>query len=110
MSVSTMVLPMPKINIQSNSNDSADSTYSKVKDFLENLDDIKSYDPSLTLSFDDSNKTGKAQGKLFSAELQVKEQAPGCVVDLQVELPMKMGLMKGMIQKQLQSKLDKALA
>jgi hypothetical protein len=101
---------MPKINIQSTSNEDAEAIYAKVKDFLENLDDIKSLDPSMKLSFDDAQKKGSAKGQAFSAELSVKEKSPGCLVDLEVDLPGKFALMKGMIKKQLQSKLDKALA
>lgn len=101
---------MPKINIKTSTSTSVDLTYEKVKSFLTSNDDIRKFDPSLQLSFDDHKKTGQAMGKVFSASIQVTEQAPGCEVALIIDLPLKLALMKGLIEKTLHSKLKQALS
>jgi hypothetical protein len=54
--------------------------------------------------------SGTAQGSMFKAKLNVKENAGGSTVAVTVDLPMTLMLMKGMVEKTLQKKLDEALS
>ena len=54
--------------------------------------------------------TGTATGSMFKARMQVAEDQAGSKVELVVDLPMALTLMKGMIEKKLRAKVDEVLA
>ena len=101
---------MPKLKIDYKSSLSAEDTFKKVSDLLSSDEQLKGIDQSFTCSFDSASLTGEVSSKLFTANMNVKEANPGSNVELTIDLPMKLALAKGMIEKTLQKKLEKALA
>ncbi|MAE75143.1 MAG: hypothetical protein CL675_13705 [Bdellovibrionaceae bacterium] len=100
---------MPKVNVASSTSMNAQDSYNKVKSLLENDADLKKLDPAYSCQFNDSSLSGTASGNLFKAQLKVKDAAGGSEVSIEVDLPMKLALVKGMVQKTLQKKLDNTL-
>ncbi|MBC85707.1 MAG: hypothetical protein CL677_00900 [Bdellovibrionaceae bacterium] len=101
---------MPKVKVQSTSQLSAQESYDRLKGLLDNNPDITTYDPSFTCNFNDGKLTGNAEGKLFKAGFNVEHSGAFSTVTIELDLPMKLSLVKGVIQKKLQANLDKALS
>jgi hypothetical protein len=100
---------MPKVNIKSDSKYSAKETYEKVKSLLSNDADLKKLDPSFACTFDDSTMTGVAKGGMFKADMKVEDKSPTSSVEIIVDLPFHLALVKGMVKKTLEKKLIKEL-
>jgi hypothetical protein len=101
---------MPKFKVDTPSNLSAKEAYTKIKNFLENTDDLKKLDSQIQCSFEDAKLKGSAKGKQFKADISIKENSPNCVVSIEVEIPLLLSPMKGKIQETLERKIKKALA
>lgn len=102
---------MPKVNIYAKSNLSQQETFSKIKQLLEGDQDIKKFDPSFSVSLNDSNFSGQAAGKQFKGEFQIVAQgSTTSAVDLTLDLPLALYPFKGKIKSVLENKLEKALA
>ena len=100
---------MPKVNIQSETNLSAQEAYEKVKDLLNNDAGLKKLDPKYACDFDDASLSGNANGKMFKAAMKVSEKGSGSSVEIIVDLPLKFALAKGMVKSTLEKKLIKIL-
>lgn len=101
---------MPKLTVQKNSSAAPKDAFEKVSSMLNNADDLKKLDPAYKCEFNSSNLTGKASGKMFSADLKVAPSGDGSSVEIVVDLPLTLALAKGMIQKTLEKKLDEVLS
>jgi hypothetical protein len=101
---------MPKVSIKKQTSTPAADAYNKVKGMLSDDKDLKKLDPSYKCTFNDSGLTGSASGKMFKADMTIKNQGAGCEVEIIVDLPLALSLVKGMVQKTLQKKLDDSLA
>lgn len=101
---------MPKFKIETISPLDPQSTFLKIKNFLENTDDLKKIDKGIVVSFNESQLFGQAKGKQFKADIQVSPSNPSCVVSVEIEIPLLLSPLKGKIQETLQRKLQKALA
>ncbi len=101
---------MPKLTIQKNSGLDAASAFAKVKSFLNDDKDLKKLDPSYKCTFDDKKLSGSADGKMFKANMAVSASKSGSQVEIVVELPLALTLVKGMVEKTLHKKLDETLA
>jgi hypothetical protein len=67
-------------------------------------------DPSYKAEFDAQTLSGSAKGSMFKANMNVKEAADGSKVELVVDLPFHLALVKGMVEKTLSKKLEEVLA
>jgi hypothetical protein len=101
---------MPKLTVQKNSNATPKDAFEKVSTMLSNASDLKKLDPAYKCEFNAGTMTGKAAGKMFSADLKVAPSGSGSTIEIIVDLPLTLALAKGMIQKTLEKKLDEALA
>lgn len=101
---------MPKVTIDHASTLSAPDAFSKIKTFFESDQDIRRLDPNLKCSFTESAMMGKASGSQFKADISVKDQSPGSVVQVIVDLPLLLAPFKGKVQETIQKKLKQYLA
>lgn len=100
---------MPKVKVQCQTQHSPEEAFKRVTDVLDNDPELRKLDPAYSSSFNSDTLSGTASGKLFKADLAVKENGGGCEVEIIVDLPMKLALVKGMVEKTLQKKIDKVL-
>ncbi len=101
---------MPKFKVETPSSHDPKETFKKIKNFLENADDLKKIDSNIVCQFEDSTLKGSAKGKQFKAEISVQETSPHCTVMVEVEIPFLLSPLKGKIQESLERKIKKALA
>jgi hypothetical protein len=101
---------MPSLKVEKQTSRSADDSFKRISDLLSNDKDLKKLDAKYKAQFDSKTRSGTAEGSMFKAKLNVSESGGGSTVLVNVDLPMAMMLMKGMIEKTLQRKLDEALA
>jgi len=101
---------MPKVTIDHSSTLPANDAFAKIKAFFETDADIRRFDPNMKCDFTESSLTGKAIGSQFKADISVKNQGPGSVVQVIVDLPLLLSPFKGKVQETIQKKLNKYLA
>ena len=101
--------PMPKVSVIKETQKSSKEAFSLVRGFLDNDRDLKKLDPAYACTFDESNLSGTATGKMFKAHMTVKSAGSGSKVEIVVDLPLALALAKGVVQKTLQKKLDETL-
>jgi len=104
-----MVVPMPSLKIVHNSSVSPSETFKKVCQLFESDPDLKKLDPGYSCNFNSDALSGVAEGKQFKAKLQVASAGQGSIVEIFVELPFHLGLVKGLVQKTLEKKLGENL-
>jgi hypothetical protein len=100
---------MPSIKVELDSKLKPNDSFKRISDVLSNDKDLKKLDAKYKCEFDPATLTGSANGSMFKAKMNVKEAAGGSKVQVTVELPLTLALMKGMIEKTLQKKLGEAL-
>ncbi len=100
---------MPSVKISSQTPLSAQECYKRVSEMLANDGDLKKLDPKYACQFDEKTLSGRAEGSQFKATLKVSPQGPGSEVEIVVELPFHLALVKGLVQKTLEKKLNSAL-
>lgn len=101
---------MPKFKVETPSSLSAQEAFGKIKNFLENTDDLKKLDAHIECKFEEAKLKGTAKGKQFKADISVVANSPQCVVCVEVEIPLLLSPLKGKIQETLERKIKKALA
>ena len=101
---------MPKVKVESKSGLAQAEAYSRVKSLLENDTDLQKMDSSCKFTFNDGAQTGSAKGSKFSAEMKVAAVGSGSNVTIEVDLPLMLTPVKGVVQSTLEKKLQKALA
>ena len=101
---------MPKFKVECDSKHSSAETFGKVKSFLDNDAEIKKLDPSVKITYNESQMTGSAKGSKFDAEIKVLGKGSGAQVEIEVSLPMLLTPIKGMVQASIQKKLSTALS
>lgn len=101
---------MPKVKVESKSGLTQADAYSRVKNLLQNDKDIRKMDPSCEFTFDDAAHSGTAKGSMFKAELAVSAAGSGSNVTVEIDLPIMLMAVKGMVQSTLEKKLTTALA
>lgn len=104
---------MPKVSISHKSSLLAKDAFSKIKNFFENDEDIRRFDPKMKCEFTDQKMTGKATGSQFKADISVSpqeaSQETGSLVSVVIDLPLLMTPFKGKVQEIIQKKLNKYL-
>src|SRR3954447_23617346 len=98
--------PMPSIKIEKQTKLNADDSFKRISNMLSNDRDLKKLDSSYKCEFNDKDRSGSADGSLFKAKMNVKEASAGSTVQITVDLPLKLALVKGMVQKTLEKKLE----
>lgn len=101
---------MPKVNVSGSSSKPAEEVFKAVRNMLDQDQQLQQLDPGFSTQYDKANLSGKIAGKQFKADLQVTTQGAQSQVSIIVDLPFHLGLIKGVVQKTLQSKLDDVLA
>lgn len=101
---------MPKVKVESQSKHSAEETFKKIRNMLENDKDLRKMDPSYACQFNDKSLSGTAKGGKFEADMKVMSQGSGAKVEIEVSLPLMLTPLKGVVQSTLQKKLDASLA
>ncbi|MEY4617216.1 MAG: hypothetical protein RJB66_2176 [Pseudomonadota bacterium] len=101
---------MPKFKVETPSSLSAKEAFGKIRNFMENTDDLKKIDSNIECKFEEAKLRGTAKGKQFKADISVVENSPQCVVSIEVEIPLLLSPLKGKIQETLERKIKKALA
>ncbi|MCB9025970.1 MAG: hypothetical protein H6625_06610 [Bdellovibrionaceae bacterium] len=101
---------MPKVSIKKTSSLSAQETFHLVTKLLNNDSDLRKLDPKYSCDFNDSNLTGQAKGSQFKADMSVKSTSQGSEVEIIVDLPFHLALVKGLVEKTLIKKIDEALS
>ena len=87
-----------------------DEMFKRISNLLTNDADLRKLDPNFKADFDAAKLSGTATGSMFKARLNVAPDAAGSKVELVVDLPLALALMKGMIEKKLRTKVDEVLA
>lgn len=100
---------MPKVTIDHPSTLPANDAFSKIKTFFENDADIRRFDPNLKCEFNEGSLSGRASGSQFKADISVKGQGAGSVIQVVVDLPLLLAPFKGKVQETIQKKLGKYL-
>ncbi len=77
---------------------------------LENDAELKKLDPKYVCDFNPSTLSGSAKGSQFKANMNIASAGEGSKIDIVVELPFHLALVKGLVQKTLEKKLDQALS
>lgn len=101
---------MPSVKIERQCSLAANDTFKRVSDLLTNDKDLRKLDPSFKADFNPASMSGTATGSMFKANMNVKEVGGGSKVEVVVDLPFHLALMKGMVEKTLAKKLEEALA
>ena len=84
--------------------------YSKIKSLLSGENDFKKFDPKVSCTFDESNKTINLNGSQFKAQLKVHAQdSKSCQVAIEVEVPLALSLFKNKIQDTVEKNIKKIL-
>lgn len=105
-----IVQPMPKVKVECQSKRSAEETYKMIRSLLESDGDLRRMDSSYVCQFDDKTLSGTAKGGKFEADMKVISQGDGSKVEIEVNLPLMLTPVKGLVQSTLQKKLDTLLA
>jgi hypothetical protein len=101
---------VPKVTVESQSKHSADETFKKIRNMLENDKDLRKMDSSYACKFDEKALSGTAKGSKFSADMKVIAKGAASHVEIEVTLPLMLTPLKGVVQSTLQKKLESALA
>lgn len=105
-----MVIEMPKVKVEAQSKLSPEEAFQKIKTLLENDRDLRKMDSGYQCIFDEGKLSGSAKGGKFSADMKVTSNAGGAAVEIEVDLPLMLTPVKGIVQSTLQKKLDAVLA
>jgi hypothetical protein len=101
---------MPKVQVKKESDLSAEESYSKICELLDADEDLRRLDPNYSCEFDKGNLSGNVTSKQFKAKLHVTEKDSGSCVEVIVDLPFHLALIKGTIASTLDKKLSKVLS
>jgi len=101
---------MPTVKVSSDSNLAPAECFTRVTQLLDKDSELRKLDPKYVCEFDSNGLTGTATGKQFKAKMAVKPAGSGSSVEIEVELPFHLGLVKGLVQKTLEKKLNTALS
>lgn len=101
---------MPTVKLEKSTKHTPDDAFKKISGLLENDSELRKLDPKYTCDFDPQNLSGTATGSQFKANMNISPDGGGSKVSIAVELPFHLGLIKGMVSKTLDKKLDEALS
>ena len=100
---------MPSIKIQRESSLKGPEVFERLAKLLNEDKELRKLDPDYVCNFETAKMTGNAKSKLFTASLSVNETGGKSKMELVVDLPFHLALVKGVVQKTLEKKLDAIL-
>lgn len=77
---------------------------------LESDKDLQKLDPGYKCTWAPEKLWGEAKGKQFTAQLKVSEVQGKANIEVQVDLPFHLALVKGVVEKTLTKKLEAAIS
>lgn len=77
---------------------------------LESDKELQKLDPKYKCQFDAASLSGQADGSQFKAKMKISGAGKETQVTIDVDLPFHLALVKGLVQKTLEKKLDQVLA
>lgn len=92
------------------SSKSPNDSFKLVSDLLSNDRDLRKLDSKYKCEFNPNDLTGTADGSMFKAKMNVQPAGEGSKVEIVVDLPFHLMMVKGMVEKTLQKKLEEALS
>ena len=101
---------MPSIKVEKQTPLSANDSFKRISDMLSQDKDLRKLDSKYKCEFNAKEMTGVADGSMFKAKMSVKDQQGGSKVEIVVDLPLHLALVKGMVEKTLVKKLEEALS
>lgn len=101
---------MPTVKLEKSTKHAPNDAFQKISGLLENDSELRKLDPKYTCDFDQKSLSGTATGSQFKANMNISPDGDGSKVSIAVELPFHLGLIKGMVSKTLDKKLDEALS
>lgn len=101
---------MPSLTIQKDSSRDPNDTFQRISQLLETDKDLRKLDAKYQCQFDPTSLSGKAEGQHFKAKMQISKAGEGSRIEVTVDLPFHLALVKGMVEKTLSKKLDDVLA
>ncbi|MGE0526158.1 MAG: hypothetical protein AB7G93_20135 [Bdellovibrionales bacterium] len=101
---------MPSIKVEKQTSLSPGDSFKRISDLLSNDKDLRKLDPKYKAEFSPETLSGSADGSMFKARMNVKDAAGGSKVEIVVDLPFHLSLVKGMVEKTLRTKLEQVLA
>lgn len=101
---------MPSVKIEKQCKLSPDDSFKRISELLSNDKDLRKLDASYKAEFNAQSRSGSAAGSMFKAKMNVKEAPGGSTIELVVDLPFHLALVKGMVEKTLNKKLEEVLA
>jgi hypothetical protein len=105
-----MVQAMPTIKVERTSSLKGSDSFKLLTQLLDQDKELRKLDPHYKCDFVTETLSGVAESKLFTAKLKVFEASGGSKVELTVDLPFHLALVKGMVQRTLEKKIDETLA
>lgn len=100
---------MPSVKVSAQTNLPPQECFGRVTQMLEKDAELRKLDPKYSCNFDSGSLSGTAEGSQFKAKMKVLPQGTGSEVEIQVELPFHLALVKGLVQKTLEKKLNSSL-
>lgn len=104
------VLLMPSIKVEKQTSLNAGDSFKRISDMLSNDKDLRKLDAKYKCDFNPQDMTGVADGSMFKAKMAIKEAPGGSKVEIVVDLPFHLALVKGMVESTLKKKLEEVLA
>jgi hypothetical protein len=100
---------MPKVTVEHSCALPSEDVVSKITNFFETDKDLSKLDPDITCKFASGSKKGVVKGSKFKADILIKDQATGSLVEVVVDLPLIFTPFKGKVQETIEKKLRKVL-
>jgi hypothetical protein len=104
------LVPMPSVKVSKDTNLSAQESFKRVSSLLENDSELKKLDPKYVCDFNPDSLSGSAKGSQFKANMNIAADGSGSKIEIVVDLPFHLALVKGLVQKTLEKKLEQALS
>ena len=101
---------MPKVKVKKETSMNAQDSFIKVSKMLSEDKELHKLDPKYSCDFNEATLSGKATGSQFKADMSVKSVGEGSEVEIIVDLPFHLALIKGVVEKTLKKKMDEALS
>ena len=101
---------MPKFDFEIPVPIESQKAFDTIKKFLNSDNSFKKFDPKISCTFDEVQKTCQLNGSQFKAQLKVKtESEDKSKVHIEVDLPFALSLFKGKIKDEIEKAFKKVL-
>ncbi len=101
---------MPTIKVEKQSPLNPAESFKRISNLLSNDPALRKLDAKYSCEFNEQDLTGTAGGSMFKAKMAIHPDAVGSKVEITVDLPFHLSLVKSMVESTLKKKLEEALA